>query len=105
MSKPGWTFLTNHAQVLLCVANNNHLTAREIAGVVGVTERAVQRILSDLEETGYIQRTREGRSNRYRIHLDRPLRHPAQHGQQVHDLLALLPKEAVLEPENNVPTV
>ncbi len=95
MSKPGWTFLTNHAQVFLCTASNNHLTAREIADVVGITERAVQRILSDLEEAGYIQRTREGRGNRYSIHLDQPLRHPAQHGQQAHDLLALLPKEHV----------
>ena len=93
MSKPGWTFLTNHAQVFLCVASNNHRTAREISEVVGITERAVQRILSDLEEEGYIQRVREGRGNRYSVHLDRPLRHPAQQGQQVHDLLALLLKE------------
>ncbi len=90
MSKPEWTFLTNHAQVFLCVAQNDHVTAREIASIVGITERAVQRIIDDLEKDGYIQRFRDGRSNRYSISLDKPLRHPAQHGQPVRDLLSLL---------------
>ncbi len=90
MSKPEWTFLTNHAQVLLCVAQNEQITSRDIAAVVGITERAVQRILDDLEQEGYIQRFREGRRNRYHTALDKPLRHPAQHGQPVRDLLALL---------------
>lgn len=88
MINKGWTFLTNHAQVFLCVAQNSHLTAREIALTVGITERAVQRILSDLEKDGYIQHVREGRTNRYTIDLDKPLRHPAQHGQKVRDLLS-----------------
>jgi predicted ArsR family transcriptional regulator len=83
-----WTFLTNHAQVFLCIAQNTHLTAREIALHVGITERAVQRILGDLEKEGYVQHVREGRSNRYTIDLDKPLRHPAQHGQRIGDLLA-----------------
>ena len=86
----GWTFLTNHAQVLLCVANSPSITAREIAIQVGITERAVQRILRDLDEAGYISHTREGRQNRYEIHADRPMRHPAQHGHAVRDLLDLL---------------
>ena len=90
MSKPEWTFLTNHAQVFLCITQNDHITAREIATTVGITERAVQRIIDDLEKGGYIQRFRDGRSNRYSISLDMPLRHPAQHGQPVRDLLALL---------------
>lgn len=90
MSKPEWTFLTNHAQVFLCVAKNDHITAREIATIVGITERAVQRILDDLEQEGYIERFREGRRNRYSTSLDKPLRHPAQHGQPVRDLLSLL---------------
>lgn len=90
MSKPEWTFLTNHAQVFLCIAQNEHITAREIAHTVGITERAVQRIIDDLEKGGYIQRFRDGRSNRYSISLDMPLRHPAQHGQPVRDLLAVL---------------
>jgi DNA-binding transcriptional ArsR family regulator len=85
-----WTFLTNHAQVLLCVARDNHLTAREIAASIGITERAVQRILDDLEEAGYLSRYRDGRNNRYEIHRDVPMRHPAQHGHAVHELLTLL---------------
>ena len=52
MSKPEWTFLTNHAQVFLCIAQNDHITAREIANTVGITERAVQRIIDDLEKGG-----------------------------------------------------
>ncbi len=93
MSKPAWTFLTNHAQVFLCVAQNDHCTAREIASIVGITERAVQRILTDLESDGYIQRIRDGRNNHYHISLDMPLRHPAQQGQPVRDLLAQLLSE------------
>lgn len=86
-----WTFLTNHAQVLLClVRNGGRMTAREIAGVVGITERAVQRILDDLEETGYISRFRDGRQNRYEIHPDQPMRHPAQRGHVVRELMELL---------------
>ena len=89
-----WTFLTNHAQVFLCVAQNGHLTAREIALQVGITERAVQRIVRDLEDEGYIRHEREGRNNLYTVDWDRPLRHPAQsqRGQKVRDLLEHLIK-------------
>jgi predicted ArsR family transcriptional regulator len=86
----GWTFLTNHSQVLLCVARNRHSTAREIASVVGITERAVQRILDDLEDSGYISRVREGRKNLYSVHPDQPMRHPAQQGHSIQELLDLL---------------
>jgi DNA-binding transcriptional ArsR family regulator len=86
----GWTFLTNHSQVLLCVARNKQSTAREIASVVGITERAVQRILDDLEEAGYITRFREGRKNYYTIHPEQPMRHPAQQGHIIRELLDLL---------------
>ncbi len=86
-----WTFLTNHSQVLLCLfRNRGRMTAREIAAVVGITERAVQRILDDLEEAGYISRFRDGRQNRYEIHPDLPMRHPAQRGRAIRDLLELL---------------
>lgn len=85
-----WTFLTNHAQVLLRIARNQRATAREIAQTIGITERAVQRILSDLEETGYISHTRDGRQNRYEVHGERPMRHPAQGGYTIHDLIELL---------------
>ncbi len=85
-----WTFLTNHAQVLLCINRNHRITAREIAEIVGITERAVQRIVDDLEQGGYITRMREGRRNTYAIHIERPMRHPAQHGLAVRDLLEIL---------------
>ncbi len=85
-----WTFLTNHAQVLLCIAQNRRSTAREIAATIGITERAVQRILDDLEAAGYLSRARDGRQNVYTIHADRPMRHPAQHGTAVRELLELL---------------
>ena len=98
MAKPEWTFLTNHAQVFLCIAQNDHITAREIAAIVGITERAVQRIIEDLVKAAYIQRFRDGRSNRYSISLDMPLRHPAQHGQPVRDLLALLLTQSEQKP-------
>ncbi len=85
-----WTFLTNHAQVLLCVARNQSVTAREIALQVGITERAVQRILRDLDDAGYISHTRDGRTNRYEVYADTPMRHPAQQGRPVRELLELL---------------
>lgn len=85
-----WTFLTNHAQVLLAIAQAPSITAREIAAPIGITERAVQRILRDLDQAGYISHTREGRQNRYEIHVDRPMRHPAQQGHAVRELLDLL---------------
>ncbi|HEU4326924.1 MAG TPA: winged helix-turn-helix domain-containing protein [Roseiflexaceae bacterium] len=86
----GWTFLTNHAQVFLCIAQDRRAIARAIAAKVGITERAVQRILDDLEEAGYLSRRREGRSNVYELHPEQPLRHPAQQGHQVGELLRLL---------------
>ena len=82
-----WTFLTNHAQVLLAISANNRATAKEIAATVCVTERAVQRILDNLQAEGYISRFRDGRKNRYEIHGERPFRHPAQNGYTVGDLL------------------
>ena len=85
-----WTFLTNHAQVLLSIARNQSATAREIATHVGITERAVQRILRDLHDGGYVSHSREGRQNRYEIHADTPMRHPAQHGRSVRELIDVL---------------
>ncbi len=85
-----WTFLTNHAQVLLCIARNPRMTAREIATAVQITERAVQRIIKDLEDADYISRTREGRNNLYRVHGDRALRHPQQQALSLGALLEVL---------------
>lgn len=71
-----WNFLTNHAHVLLCVWEDPEARVRDIATRVGITERAVQRILQELESDGYLVRERVGRRNRYRVRGDRPLRHP-----------------------------
>lgn len=85
-----WTFLTSHAQVLLCVSANPRITARDIAAQAGITERSVQRIIADLENERYITKYRDGRNNRYRLNADRPMRHPAQRGAAISDLLALV---------------
>jgi DNA-binding IclR family transcriptional regulator len=85
-----WTFLSNHAHVLLCVAANPDQTLHEIAVQVGVTERAVQLILADLINGGYVERTRVGRRNHYLVHPECPLRHPQQAHHQVGDLLRAL---------------
>ena len=73
-----WTFLTNHAHVLLCIARDPDVRVRDLASAVGITERAVQRIVSELEAAGYLQRERDGRRNRYLVRATLPLRHPIE---------------------------
>ncbi len=85
-----WTFLTNHAHVLAVLYSQPGLVLREVAGRVGITERAVQRIVQDLEEEGFIHRERFGRQNRYEVLLDRPLRHPIEAHRKIGDLLKLV---------------
>ncbi|MFK4148410.1 helix-turn-helix transcriptional regulator [Streptomyces sp. NPDC004065] len=86
----GWTFVTNHARVLAVVADDPHVRVRDIAARCRLTERAVQRILADLERDGYLSRRREGRTNSYRIEPGKVLRHPAEAGLTVASLLSLL---------------
>jgi DNA-binding IscR family transcriptional regulator len=92
-----WTFLTNHAHVLLCVARDPGARLRDVADAVGITERAAQRIVADLVEAGYLERTREGRRNRYRLNPDQPLRHSLESDHAVGDILRVLtgPKRRV----------
>lgn len=85
-----WTFLTNHALVLVCIARSPDIRLRDIAAAVGITERAVQAIIADLEEAGYLTRSRVGRRNRYELHPAQPLRHPLEREHEVDDLLAVL---------------
>jgi predicted ArsR family transcriptional regulator len=85
-----WTFLTNHAHVLLCVARDPGARLRDVADVVGITERAAQRIVADLVEAGYLERAREGRRNRYRVNPDGPMRHPMDRDHAVGEILDLL---------------
>ncbi|MBH5133335.1 helix-turn-helix domain-containing protein [Streptomyces sp. PU10] len=86
----GWTFVTNHARVLAAIADNPNVRIRDIAAHCRLTERAVQRIIADLEQDGYLSHTREGRTNTYRIQPDKVLRHPAEADLTVASLLSLL---------------
>jgi predicted ArsR family transcriptional regulator len=86
----GWTFLSNHAHVLLILAADPQLRLRDIADRVGITERAVQKIIAELEAGAVLTRTREGRRNRYTIHADRPLRHPVEAHRTVGDLIRMV---------------
>jgi len=85
-----WTFLTNHAQVLLCIAQNPNVRLRDVAETVGITERAAQRIVVDLVEANYVERRRIGRRNQYRINPNTEMRHEAQNGHPIGELLTLL---------------
>jgi DNA-binding MarR family transcriptional regulator len=86
----GWTFLTNHAHVLVCLARDSELRQRDLAAQVGITEGAVQVILNDLEAGGYVTRERVGRRNRYTLVLDLPLRHPLESHHTVGEIIELL---------------
>lgn len=85
-----WTFLTNHAHVLLCIARDPSIRLRDVATDVGITERATQRIVGELEEAGYLVRRREGRRNVYELQADRPLRHPLDQEHAVGELIGIL---------------
>jgi len=85
-----WTFLTNHTHVLVCIAADPAVRIRDIAARVGVTERAVQRIISELEEAGYLSHERIGRCNRYKVHTALPLRHPIEQHCLVSSLLKVI---------------
>jgi hypothetical protein len=87
---PRWSFLTNYARVLLCIAEDPGIRLREIGDTVGITERAAHRIVSELADAGYISRERDGRRNRYTIQSHLPLPDPLARGQRLGDLLAML---------------
>jgi DNA-binding MarR family transcriptional regulator len=85
----GWTFLTNHAHVLLAIAADPETRMRDVATAVGVTERAVQMIVADLETGGYLAHTRIGRRNHYTVNPAGRFRHPAESEHRIGELLAL----------------
>jgi len=89
LRSPRWTFLTNHGHVLICLAQSPEVRLRDVALRVGVTERAVQRIVADLEEGGYLTRRRAGRQNEYEIAQDQPMRHPVEAHQTVGAMIAM----------------
>lgn len=89
-----WTFLTNHSHVLICLAKDPDALMRDVAVAVGITERAVQKIVSDLEGGGYLVRERDGRRNHYRVKLAGYLRHPMERHVSVGALIkALNPRD------------
>jgi DNA-binding MarR family transcriptional regulator len=94
VTAPTWTFLTNHAHVLLCVARDADLRIRDLATRVGITERAIQRVIADLEEAGYVSHERTGRRNRYRVEPSLPLRHPLERHKKIALLLDLVRGDA-----------
>jgi predicted ArsR family transcriptional regulator len=82
--------VTNHTQVLLCIARDHGIRLRDVAATVGITERAAQRIIADLVEAGYVERTRIGRRNQYTINRELRMRHPSQVEHEIGELLDLL---------------
>jgi DNA-binding MarR family transcriptional regulator len=89
LEKP-WRFVTNHTQVLLCIARDPDTRLRDIAETVGITERAVQRIVADLVDSGFVTRERVGRRSRYALDREIKMRHPSQFDHEIGDLLDLL---------------
>ncbi|MFI1100457.1 MarR family transcriptional regulator [Streptomyces melanogenes] len=91
----GWTFITSHARVLAAIAENQSARIRDIAARCRLTERAVQKIIADLEQAGFLSHTRAGRGNTYQIEPSKVLRHPAEAeaGLTVAALLALLAQD------------
>jgi hypothetical protein len=87
---PSWTFLTNHAQVLVCIAHDPGVRLREIGERVGITERAAHRIVVDLSAAGYVTRQRNGRRNQYTINVHLPVHDPIAREQNVGQLLEIL---------------
>jgi DNA-binding transcriptional ArsR family regulator len=107
VSGPGgrpWTFLTSHAHVLLAVAREPDARVQEIAAVVGLSERAALTVLADLEEAGYLTRSRVGRRTHYAVLAHRPFRHPASAGHEVDELLSIFAADPQDSPASSSPS-
>ena len=85
-----WTFLTNHSHVLICLARDPEMRIRDLSDAVGITERAVQRILMELEQAGAITKVKEGRRNHYAVNMEFPLRHPVEAHCRVGDIFQMV---------------
>ena len=92
VASASWSFLTNHAQVLICLAEDPDIRLFEVGDAVGITERAAHRIVTDLIAAGYVSRSRNGRRNRYTVRYHLPLPDPLARGQKVGALLEILAK-------------
>jgi DNA-binding MarR family transcriptional regulator len=89
-TQPAWSFLTTYGLVLTCIGQKGQMTAHEIAMNVGVTERTVRKIIKELEQTGYIHTTKDGRQNCYKVNSVLPMGHALQRDISVGDLLKVL---------------
>jgi hypothetical protein len=89
-----WRFVTNHAHVLTCIAADPAIRLKDVAESVGITERTAAQIVGELEEAGYLTRTRDGRRNTYEVHEELPLRHPQHRHHTVGDLIRFLQEPA-----------
>lgn len=89
-----WTFLTNHSHVLLCLAKDPYMRIRDLSSAIGITERAVQRILAELDEGDFIDITKDGRRNIYKLKADKSLKHPVESHKKVQDLINLIYQES-----------
>lgn len=85
-----WTLLTNHGHVLVCIAREPDILLSDIAARVGIRERAAHRIVNDLVEAGYVERTKQGRRNHYTVCANRPMRHPLEQMHSIGELLRIL---------------
>lgn len=87
---PGWTFLTNHGHVLVCIAQHSDIRISQIADLVGIGERAAHRIVGDLVRDGYVLRKKDGRRNTYAVDFSQPLRHPLESGHSIGEIFRVL---------------
>lgn len=90
MKQKDWTFLTNHGRILAYIAKHPRTTAQQVAEEAGLSIRAVQQIITDLETGGYVERHKEGRNNRYIIHPEIPMRHRLEKEHMVGEILQAL---------------
>ncbi len=97
----GWRFVTNHAHVLACIAADPHARLRDIAATVGITERTAAQIVSELQQAGYLTKTRVGRRNHYEVHGELPLRHPQHRHHTVGELIRFLQAPPETEPSRS----
>ena len=95
-----WTFLTNHGHAFICLARDPTLRLRDVAAMLGVTERTAQAIVNDLAGAGYLERTRVGNRSRYVVRHDLPFRHPVERDHAVGDLVDLLATDTQQPPKD-----
>jgi predicted transcriptional regulator len=106
MSRREWSFLSNHGHVLVCLADDPDMLLKDVASSVGITERAVQQIVADLDDARAISRYREGRRNRYVVRREIRFRHPLEAGMRIGEFIDLVRRRPRLRmaPDASAPT-